>query len=101
MPSTSGRSNRTIDSRQSDHFRKAKQGVIETPQISNSIVTGLQGAVGTVMLLSAVVLVVSALWVAGGEPLSQRIKEPNGVLPVVELGYTLQQATSYNVCTCS
>ncbi|KAL8761586.1 MAG: hypothetical protein Q9184_002294 [Pyrenodesmia sp. 2 TL-2023] len=48
------------------------------------------------MVLSVVVLAVSAFWIAYGNSLSQSADQPDGILPVVDLGYTLQQATSYN-----
>ncbi|KAL8897721.1 MAG: hypothetical protein Q9207_007073 [Kuettlingeria erythrocarpa] len=96
MASASGCSDRITDERQPDQGTKAEQGNDNPPQHSNTSVNHPQRVIGKIMIFSAGVLAFSALWIAYGDALSQRVNEPKGVLPVVDLGYTAQQATSFN-----
>ncbi|KAL9011347.1 MAG: hypothetical protein Q9173_003798 [Seirophora scorigena] len=48
------------------------------------------------MSFSVLVLAVAILWLAYGEAPPQTADHPDAVLPVVDLGYTLQRATAYD-----
>lgn len=99
MPSPSGCSDRITNKRQTEQGTNVEHGSDNPPQRPNTSVSHPQRVIGKIMLFSAGVLAFSALWIAYGDTLSQRVNAPSGVLPVVDLGYTWQQATSYNVRT--
>ncbi len=99
MPFPPGYSDRITDERQPDQGTSVEQGNSNPNQRSNTSVKHPQRVFGKIMLLSAGVLAFSALWIAYGDTLSPRVNGSKGVLPVVDLGYTWQQATSFNVRT--